>query len=235
MVYKWTNNIQNWLLPRTCVLCGQAGQETLALCFGCHNDLNIIENSCQLCAIPLPESALGGLCGKCIHEPPAFDASLSLFAYETPVSQLIQSLKFHQKLVNAHLLGNLLATHIAERHQPLPDCIIPVPLHGKRLRERGFNQSLELARPVSRSLGIPITQNLLHRVRHTPAQSRLKFRERAKNVHKAFALNAASVPAHIAILDDVVTTGATCNAIAVLLKNAGAEKIEVWSIARSIK
>jgi len=235
MVYKWINNIQNWLLPRTCVLCGQAGQETLALCCECHNDLKIIENSCQLCAIPLPQSAQGGLCGKCIHEPPAFDSSISLFAYETPVSQLIQSLKFHQKLAHAHLLGNLLATHIAARQLPLPDCILPVPLHAKRLRERGFNQSLELARPVSRALGIPIAQNLLQRVRHTPAQSQLKFRERAKNVRKAFALKAATVPAHIAILDDVVTTGATCNAIAVSLKKAGAEKIEIWSIARSLK
>ncbi len=235
MVYNWINNVQNWLLPNHCILCSQQGQATLPLCRECHNDLISIENPCRLCAMPLPESAHSGICGKCIHQPPKFDSSTCLFVYDSPISQLIQAMKFHKKLVNARLLGNLLAAHIAERQQMLPDCIIPVPLHPKRLRERGFNQSLELARPVSRALNIPIAQNLLKRVRHTPPQSRLKFRERDKNVRKAFLLNDQTVPAHIAILDDVVTTGSTCNAMAALLKKAGAETIEVWSIARSLK
>jgi len=235
MVYKWLNNVQNWLLPNNCTLCGQRGQENLALCRDCQLNLNTINSACERCAIPLPDSVQSGICGQCIIEPPNFDNSISLFVYETPISQMIQSLKFNRKLANARLLGNLLATHLEERKHPRPTCILPVPLHHKRLQSRGFNQSLELAKPVSRVLDIPITQHLVKRIRHTPPQSRLKFRERDKNVNMAFELNGHAIPKRVAILDDVVTTGATCNAIAGLLKKAGAEHVEVWSLARSLK
>jgi ComF family protein len=233
MVYNWLNNIQDWLLPHTCTLCGQAGQKNLSLCSDCHNDLIFIDNSCKQCAIPLPVTATGGLCGQCLQQPPAFDHTISLFIYRPPVSQLIQALKFHDKLGHARLLGILLAMSLTKRLQTRPDCILPVPLSRKRLRERGFNQSLELARPVSRALDIPIASTLLRRVRHTSPQVQLKYQERHKNIRNAFQLLEHKVPEHIAIVDDVITTGSTCNEMANVLKKAGAKRVDIWSVART--
>jgi ComF family protein len=185
--------------------------------------------------MPLPDTANAGLCGQCLQRPPAYDRTISLFAYNPPVSQLVLALKFNNKLGHARLLGSLLATSLHGRIQTRPDCILPVPLSNMRLRERGFNQSLELARPVSRALDIPITTSLLKRTRHTSPQSQLKFRERRKNIRNAFQLTGHYVPAHIAIIDDVVTTGSTCHEMAVVLKKAGAKRVDVWSIARAFR
>lgn len=233
MVYNWLNNIQNWLLPDFCTLCGQPAREDLSLCRDCYNDLIFMDNSCTQCALPLPATSIGGLCGQCLQYPPDFDNAISLFAYRPPVSLLIQGLKFHDKLGHARLLGMLLAHTIVERTRTLPDCILPVPLSSTRLRERGFNQAVELARPVSRSLKIPIASRLLRRVRNTAPQIQLKYQQRRKNIRNAFQLCSDKVPAHIAIIDDVVTTGSTCNEMARILKTAGAERVDVWSIARA--
>ncbi len=235
MVYNWLNNIQNWLLPTTCTLCGQHGQESLALCKECHNDLIFIENSCSQCSLPLPATASGNRCGQCQQHPPAFDNAICLFAYRPPVSQLIQGLKFHDKLGHARLLGTLLAMSLSERVQAWPDCILPVPLSDKRMRQRGFNQSLELARPIGRRLNIPIAPGLVRRVRHTEPQIELKYQQRRSNIRDAFQLSGASVPTHVAIIDDVVTTGSTCNEMATVLKTAGVERVDVWSIARAFQ
>ncbi len=235
MVYKWLNNVQNWLLPHTCALCGQPGQDKLSLCIDCHNDLIFIDNYCKQCAIPLPETATGEICGQCLRHPPAFDTTISLFAYQPPISRLLQALKFHDKLGHARLLGTLLATALSDRMAQRPDCILPVPLSRKRLRERGFNQSLELARPLSRRLDIPIMANLLKRVRHTAPQIQLKYQQRRSNIRNAFELGTDPLPAHIAIIDDVMTTGSTCNEMALVLKAAGVERVDIWTIARAFK
>ena len=229
------NNIQNWLLPNVCTLCGQAGQGHLALCADCHKELKFIGNACIQCSLPIEDTYTSIVCGRCMQEPPAYDRTLCLFVYETPARQLIQALKFHKKLAHARLLGTLLGLALKQREIARPDAILPVPLSRKRLRERGFNQSLELARPVSRALGIPIQHHLLERVRDTPPQSQLKLKERHKNIRLAFQAGQYSIPDHVAIIDDVMTSGSTCHEVARTLKQAGAKRVDVWCVARAIK
>lgn len=235
MVYKWLNIIQNTLLPSTCTLCGQRGQEQLALCADCHKELKFIGNSCIQCALPIDDYDSALICGQCLQRPPAFDRSLCLFTYETPARQLILSLKFRNKLAHARLLGSLLGLSVKHQAEELPDCILPVPLARQRIRERGFNQSLELSRPVSRLLDIPIQHRLIKRIRHTPAQSQLKLPQRHHNIRHAFQVEQQTVPAYIAIVDDVMTSGSTCHEIARVLKLAGARRVDVWCIARAVK
>lgn len=235
MVYKWLNIIQNICLPPVCALCSEAALAHLALCNHCHKHLEFLENSCKRCALPLPSSCQTGVCGRCICHPPEFDLCISLFPYEGTIRSLVLGLKFNKQLRNARLLGQLLADHITMRQHALPDCLVPVPLSRQRIRERSYNQSLELARPLQKHLHIPINLQLVRRVRHTPPQSQLKFAQRAGNLHQAFAPGKGCIPEHVAIIDDVVTSGATANAIARVLKDGGAKTVEVWSIARSIK
>lgn len=149
---------------------------------------------------------------------------------------MIHSLKFHQRYAHARLLGTLLAERILKEDTPRPDILIPMPLHPRRLKERGFNQSLEIARTVSRRTGTPIASDFCQRVRATEAQSQLHAASRQKNIHQAFAIQNGWRPSrHVAILDDVVTTAATVSELAKALRHAGVETIDVWSCARALR
>jgi len=236
MVYKWLKNTQARLFPYFCSLCGDKAQAHVAICKECHKQLNYLINRCQQCALPLPESTEINICGQCQNQPPYFDQSFSLYNYDTPVKQLISGLKFQKKLNLARLFGTLLGEAIQQtnRHD-LPNCIAPVPLSNKRMKNRGYNQSIEIARPVSKLLSIPLSCNLFKRVRHSPPQSSLNLKSRQKNVCNAFTINEKRLPKHIAIIDDVMTTGATSNELARILKKEGVEKVEIWSIARAIR
>ena len=128
----------------------------------------------------------------------------------------------------------MLATRLGTSRD-LPECIVPIPLSNGRIRGRGFNQSMEIARPVSRKLGIPLKPGLLERIRNTPPQSKLDIRERRRNIRNAFRFNGKASPGHVAIIDDVVTTGSTVNEAARILRLAGAKRIEVWSVARALR
>lgn len=146
---------------------------------------------------------------------------------------LIGGLKFRQQLGNAQLLGKLLAEYLSSSDFDLPDRLIPVPLHRSRLRQRGYNQALEIARPVARQLSLSIDSRSLRRVRATPPQMELKLGERKRNIRGAFACSDDLMGEHIALLDDVVTSGHTVREIAGVLRKAGAGKITIWSIARA--
>ena len=228
MVYEWSKKLQSWLFPPTCLLCGAPGLAYRDLCLGCYRDLPRNDNACRRCALPITG---GTLCGQCQRSPPFFDHALAPLRYQTPVDFLIQGLKFHRQLVVARLLGELLA-EVLEHVSP-PEFIIPIPLHRQRLRQRGFNQALELARPVARQLHIPLLSNHVRRTRPTPAQSTLDLKTRQANVREAFALNSAIPGRHVAIVDDVMTTGSTVNELSRLLRRAGVEKIQVWACART--
>ena len=147
---------------------------------------------------------------------------------------LVAGLKFHDRLAGGRLLGELLARHLLVRGGPLPELILPIPLHPRRLRQRGFNQALELALPLGRRLGVPLDRHSCRRNRATQPQTELDLKQRRRNLRNAFAL-AGPLPArHIALVDDVVTTGSTSNELARLLKRAGAERVEVWAAARAV-
>jgi ComF family protein len=234
MVYNWIENALFALYPPTCVLCGGQGAADHDLCHGCAADLPRNANPCRRCAEPLPAGTPAGtLCGRCLRSPPAFDVCRAPYLYAPPADWLIGQLKFRAHLAHGRVLGALLADHLAGLDGPLPDLIVPMPLHRSRLRERGFNQAIELARPVGRRLGIPLAADLVERVRPGQAQSSLHKSRRQQNVRGAFALRRPLDAWHVAIVDDVLTTGASAGELAATLRRAGAERVEVWVVART--
>lgn len=232
-VYNWLEFVRFAIYPRRCVLCGRPGHADRDLCLGCQSELPWNRTACMLCGAMLETEST--ICGPCLRRPPPFARSHIPFRYEAPLDYLLPRLKFQQKLYLAPLLANLMAEAIRERDAPLPEVLLPVPLHAGRLRERGYNQALELARPLSRQLRIPLDLRLCTRQRDTLAQTSLKGAERRQNLRGAFVVSAADPPRHVAIVDDVVTTGATVEEMARTLRRAGVEVVEVWACARAGK
>jgi ComF family protein len=156
--------------------------------------------------------------------------TLAPMQYQAPISTLVPRFKFHQDLAAGRLLAELFCRNTSSFDRP--DALVPVPLHLARLRKRGFDQALELAKMIAKRKSIPLRTDLLHRVRNTAAQSYLDASQRGKNLRNAFVVSQQSMPAHIALLDDVMTTGATVRECAKVLLKAGAKRVDVWVIAR---
>ncbi|ADJ27928.1 ComF family protein [Nitrosococcus watsonii] len=225
----WLEILWRGLYPPRCALCGAPGTPEHDLCAPCRRDLPALGAACSRCARPLP---IAGICGACQQQAPPQHYTFSPFRYAPPLDYLLLQLKFHGKLHLAPLLGQLTAEYLEQRVHPLPECIIPVPLHPTRLRERGFNQALELARPVAKQLKIPIHYKAVQRQRNTARQSELPRQERKRNLRGAFALNNTLTARHVAIMDDVLTTGHTVAELTKTLRRGGAQMVEVWTCAR---
>ncbi len=233
MVNHWSNFILRQLYPPKCALCGEPLREE-GLCAGCFEDLPHNRNPCARCAHPLPEHLPpASLCGDCLKKPPPYARCLAPFSYGFPLSPLITGLKFHRQLRLGPILGWLLADYLESQLGEQPDVLLPVPLHLRRLQERGYNQALEIARIPARRLGIPLALDWCRRTRATAAQSDLDQQARRRNVRGAFALDGEVAGRHIAIFDDVVTTGSTVAELTRVLKNGGAKRVEVWTLART--
>ena len=222
--------MQQWLLPLRCLLCAAPGANGIDLCAACAAELPRNSSCCARCALPLAVPA--ALCGQCQRKPPPWDAAWAPFRYAWPLDRLESRYKFGRDLAAGRVLGTLW------QRQPLalalPELILPIPLHNGRLRQRGYNQALELARPLARAFDVPLQHDLLQRIRATPAQTELDAATRRRNVRGAFALRrGASLPAHVAVLDDVMTTGATLAECARVLKRAGVLRVDVWALARA--
>lgn len=221
-----------WLWPGHCLLCRArlgAGQE---FCGDCRAALPWIQTACAQCATPLPAGSDSVPCGNCQQKSPRFDRAVAALHYDAPVDRLILNLKYHRRLDLAHTLAHLLVERL--RHTPaLPDVLVPVPLHVSRLRERGYNQSLELARAIGKKLALPVNTRIAYRVRATPTQTGLPLELRARNLRNAFRVESDLSGRHVAIVDDVMTSGHTANALAQALRRAGAERISVWVVARA--
>lgn len=220
-------------MPRACLLCRTTTAEPHHLCPPCAKELPILAYSCQQCAQLLPPESYQ-ICGTCLASPPPFDAVHALFHYQPPISRLITGLKFKARFSYANPFTHFM--HQAVLHQwyagkSLPDLLIPVPLHAKRLRERGYNQALEIARPLSRFLKLPLDTSII-RHKHTLPQSSLPAAERRQNVADSFAAKRSYHDLHIAVMDDVMTTGNTVSAMAALLRKNGAHRIDIWCCAR---
>jgi ComF family protein len=226
---RWARDLRQCMLPATCLLCGDRGANGRPLCAGCLADLPRTGAACTVCGEPLPVQAL---CGRCQQSPRPYDRALAVFQYRWPVDHMITDFKFRGKLAFGSVLGNLMAERLAAQKFPRPERLMPVPLHPRRLRERGYNQAVELARPIARRLGIPLDLDTCRRIRPTAAQSLVPAAERARNVRGAFAV-VGPVCAHVAIVDDVMTSGHTAEALAKALRAHGAQRIEVWVCARA--
>jgi ComF family protein len=227
---RWFSTLQRWLLPWRCLLCGDAGANGVDLCAECAAELPRNTHCCERCALPLPISA--PMCGRCQRKAPPWDAAWAPFRYTWPLDRLETRFKFSRDLAAGRVLTTMWQR---EPHPPcLPQLILPVPLHRRRLRMRGYNQALELARPLARAMGIPCRADILQRLRHTDAQTGLDAIERRRNLRGAFALREGIVlPSHVVVLDDVFTTGATLSECARLLKRAGIARVDVWALARA--
>jgi ComF family protein len=204
----------------------------------CETELPWLDDQCHTCALPLP--ATGLTCGQCLKQPPAFERVAAPWTYSFPVDSLITRFKHSAKWPLGRLLAELLAQFLQHRFDEdldRPDALIPVPLAPKRLRQRGFNQAVMLARWLSAGLDIPCDETLLVRTQDTSAQQDLNADARKKNLRHAFALapEASAKGRHFALVDDVLTTGATAQALARLLMAAGATRVDVYCLARTPK
>ncbi|HTD06068.1 phosphoribosyltransferase family protein [Undibacterium sp.] len=226
------------LLPSACALCGEHGRQVL--CAACHGRfLSARQQRCVQCALPVPESAAQARCGACLKEAPSFDHTVAACNYAAPLDQLVLNLKFGHQLALAPVFSLMLRDAILEQRSiPLPDMLAMVPLGKRRLAERGFNQALEIAKPLAGHLGIPLMPQLLNRGRETAQQSGLHPDDRHKNVRHAFMLAPDALDSvkgrHIGIVDDVMTTGTTLNEIAGMLKRFGAAKVSNYVFARTL-
>ncbi|PWK82124.1 ComF family protein [Fulvimonas soli] len=219
-----------WLLPWRCLLCGAPGADGLDLCAACAAELPRNRSCCARCALPLPAPA--ALCGRCQRRAPPWDAAWVPFRYAWPLDRLETRFKFGRDLAAGRTLARLWQREA--RPAPLPQLIVPVPLHPRRLRTRGHNQALELARPLAAALGVSLHRDALRRVRATEAQTELAAVARRRNVRGAFALReGVALPAHVALLDDVLTTGATLAECARVLRRAGVRRVDAWALARA--
>ena len=226
--------ITHCLFPYQCILCNDKANRELDLCIECEKSLPWLKNVCFYCASPLGFTTQSA-CGACLKKPLPFYKLCVLFSYTETIKKMVIGLKFQKRLIYAHILGTLLAEKISPQYQTekLPDVIIPAPLHRSRLYERGFNQAIELARPISKKLNIPIEYKRCKRLVNTAAQSKLPANQRADNVKNAFVAHQDLAYKHIALLDDVMTTGHTLIEMSRALYYVGVKRIDVWCCART--
>jgi ComF family protein len=217
------------LWPPRCLACDERGHGGRDLCLACARALPWNRVACPTCALPLPMPAPA--CGACLQRRPPLDAVHAAFVYARPLDRLLPRFKFHGDLAAGRLLAQLMADAFVGRERP--EAVVPIPLHGRRLRTRGYDQALELARPLARSLDLSLRADTLRRVRPTAAQSELSALARRRNVRDAFvATGATKLPVHVVLLDDVMTTGATLHAAAKALRRVGVQRVDAWVCAR---
>ncbi|SFP05576.1 ComF family protein [Pseudomonas borbori] len=231
-VYNWLKNKQH------CALCDEAADTPHSLCISCESELPWLGARCQVCALPLPHAGL--TCGACLQRPPSFDRVEAPWRYAFPVDSLITRFKHQAKWPLGRLLGGLLSQHLLHAFDEglaRPDLLLPVPLAERRQRQRGFNQAALLAQWLSEQLQLPLQQHWLQRIIDTPAQQQLDAATRKRNLRRAFALAPTSRVGglHLALVDDVLTTGATAESLARLLKKAGAARVDIYCLARTPK
>jgi ComF family protein len=228
MIFNNRLNFMQASSAKRCLLCGAASDSEL--CSPCHASLpHLPSRHCVVCALPL---ATADVCGACLAHPPAFDHSIAAASYAFPIDALLQSLKYRANLALAPVLADLLSARIGTVE--LPDFILPMPLHPSKLRERGFNQASEIARRVSKKAGVALLPLPCRRIKDAPSQTGLPWKEREKNIRGAFACEADLTGRRIAVLDDVMTTGATMNELAKVLRKCGASSVSAWVVARTL-
>lgn len=212
-----------------CILCGITTDQDL--CEPCYRDLPQLAGShCPVCLWPVPTAEI---CGACLTRPPAFTRTIAALRYAFPTNALIHSLKYQANLAIAPILAKMLITRLGTIER-MPDIIIPMPLHPIRLRERGFNQAMEISRYLSKETGVVLLPDSCHRIKHTPPQTGLPWKERQKNIRKAFSCKMDGGGKHVALVDDVMTTGATLNELSKILRKQGVAEISNWVIARTL-
>lgn len=220
--------IASVVVPLRCSFCA-ADCETLPLCAACRAQLPWNRQACPRCALPQNHD---NLCAHCLARAPPFVSAWAPLRLEMPVQQQIHALKYQAAFLHARLLGQLFAEALLARGVALPDVVLPVPLHPARQRRRGYNQSVELARALRRTTGLRVEAGWAQRLRRTDDQIGMTAIARRRNVAKAFSVDPQVNGLRVALLDDVMTTGATLAELARTCLRAGAQQVEAWAIAR---
>ncbi len=235
------HKLLEFFYPSHCQLCQvptQPGGHLVGLlCETCATDITINHNACICCALPFGRDHQHSStnCAECIKSPPVYDHCWSPFIYAQPLEWMIQQLKFNAKLNLVPLLSNLIADNLPVYLDKKPDVIIPMPLHNKRLKQRGFNQSQLLISPIASKLGIPIDIHSAKRIRDTPHQTGKTAHQRQQNIKNAFSYTHKQNYQHVIIFDDVVTTGSSVSELTKTLKQAGVHRVDIWCLARAEK
>ncbi len=215
-----------------CLLCQHSAAHAIPnCCAACFELLPWNRSRCSRCALPLPQSQ--SVCGRCLADMPPFTASVVPFIYCAPIDRLINEFKHRANLLVLPLIAQALEHAINTRRENTPDLLVPVPLHRYRHVRRGFNQAELLAREVGKRLNVQLNLSLVTKTHQTALQQELSLKQRRKNLRGSFAVLQALEGKEIALLDDVITTGATAREIASELINAGAKSVRVWGVART--
>lgn len=222
--------LYNKCLPNPCLLCAAPSGDSM-LCLACQADLPQLSTGCLRCATPLKAD---GICGQCLQKPPPQQQIFCALPYQSPIDDLIAAYKFHQQLALRDFFAEQMAAKLQQRND-LPALIMPVPLHSRRLRQRGYNQSADLANRLGQLLNIAVDNHHLQRIKATRPQSELPFKARRKNLRGAFSCGDLHGISHVALLDDVYTTGHTVAEAGRCLQKQGVTRLEVWTIARAIR
>lgn len=228
LIHRLLTHASGVLMAQDCFVCGAESGDS-AVCEACRQALpRHAAQACPVCALPARDATV---CGRCRQSPPAFDATRAVFDYAFPVDAMVHALKYRHRLSLARFVAGELAAALGS--SPAVDIVLAMPLHPRRLAERGFNQAVEIARPLSRMLGLPLELSMASRIRDTPAQARLGRRERVRNLQGAFDCGDGLAAKRVLVVDDVMTTGATLDALAVALRRAGASAVSNLVVART--
>jgi ComF family protein len=231
MLTRLVRRLSAVLLAPCCLVCAEPGHRGLDLCTACCDALPWNVDACRQCGLSL--TGPGSHCGQCQFSPPAYTLTQAAFRYTFPVDRLLPRFKFHGDLAAGAVLASLMQWSLDPGEHP--QALVPVPLHRSRLRQRGYDQALELAKALSRECRLPLCRDRLIRVRATQAQTELGADDRQRNVSAAFGIRGGeSLPQHVALIDDVMTTGATVRECAQTLRAAGVQRIDIWTIARAL-
>jgi len=235
----WLHFLVKIILPYQCVLCLEISDQRRDLCRQCQKELPTPLNTCQQCGVAFStsNSLIHRRCGQCISHSPNFDHAIVGFDYQTPIDGWLRQFKFHKKGLYARILAEIFLEKLVRVFETDPEnrpqALVAMPLHWRRLAQRGFNQAYVIAKYLSRQLGVPIIKtSSVTRIKYTKAQSSLNLDSRKRNVQKAFSVQKLTQIEHVAIVDDIITTGNTVNELSKQLKIAGVHRISVWAIAR---
>ena len=223
----------NWLAPKLCITCNTPLVDTtLPCCSECYPKLPFQRDTCTYCG----QRFTGPIdyCGTCITQPPPFDRCFCPFEYAPPIDEQIIKLKYRQNPHIARDIAAMLATEIRDANIDLPELLIPAPLHRKRLFQRGYNQSALLAKHLSKEFNIPVEYHSLSKHKATANQAELPLKARQSNLKNAFSIKRSIMASHVAIIDDVITTGSTASEIAKILKRKGVDYVQVWGVAHTL-
>lgn len=216
-------------LPTRCLLCHGLYRGPFAVCVTCAKHLPLLGPSCQSCATPLPDTGFL-LCGQCCLKKPAIDHVFTTYRFEEPLRTILHEFKYREGLYLASFLSKLMAQAIPVAYET--ECLIPVPMHPKQLRRRGFNQAALLAKHVARHIHCPVDNVSCQKILDTPHQAGLDAQARRQNLHQAFHVKAISYE-HVTLVDDLLTTGSTANELARQLKRAGVKRVDLWCCAKA--